>query len=97
MDANQLAAIGFYFTNHNVIVRCAFCGVEVGYWEKGQVALEEHQRSSPFCEFAKGLGAGNIPILSKDESEKSPEQPTQKLRCVRVSFRVKTEFVARMQ
>ena len=55
MDANQLAAIGFYFTKQTLIVRCAFCGVEVGYCEKGQVALEEHQRSSPFCELAKGL------------------------------------------
>jgi len=97
LDANQLAAVGFYFTIQTDIVPCAFCVVEVGYWKKGQVALEEHQRSSPFCELAKGLGAGNIPILSNDESEKSPEQPTQKPRCVRVSFRVKTEFVARTQ
>ena len=77
MDVNQMAAAGFYFTNKSDIVRCAFCGVVVGYWEKGEDALKEHQRWSPFCEFAKGLGAGNFPILSNDEPEKSPEQPSQ--------------------
>jgi len=49
----------------------------MGYWEKGQDALKEHQRWSPFCEFAKGLGVGNFTILSNDEPEKSPEPPTQ--------------------
>jgi len=29
MDANQLAAAGFYFTNQSDIVRCVFCGVEI--------------------------------------------------------------------
>ena len=72
-----MAAAVFYFTNKSDIVRRAFCGVEVGYWEKGQDVLKEHQRCIPFCEFAKFLGVGNIPILSKDEPEKSPEQPTQ--------------------
>ena len=32
MDANQLAAVGFYFTNQSDIVRYVFCGVEIGYW-----------------------------------------------------------------
>ena len=77
MDANKLAAAGLYFTNKTDIVRCAFCGVEVGYWENGQYALKEHQRWIPFSEFAKVLGAGNIPIRSNDEPEKSPEQPTE--------------------
>ena len=31
MDANQLAAAGFYFTNQSDIVRCVFCGVEIGF------------------------------------------------------------------
>jgi hypothetical protein len=38
----HFAAGGFYFTNQSDIVRCAFCGVEVGCWEKGQDALKEH-------------------------------------------------------
>jgi len=35
MDANHLAAAGFRFTNLREIVRWIFCGVEIGYWTKG--------------------------------------------------------------
>jgi len=31
MNKNYLAAAGFYFTNCSDVVRCAFCGVKVGY------------------------------------------------------------------
>jgi len=55
MDANQLAAVGFYFTKHSVIVLCGFCGVEIGYWTEGDDALKEHRRWSPSCGFVKGL------------------------------------------
>jgi len=30
MDVNQLAAAEFFFINRGDVVRCAFCGVEVG-------------------------------------------------------------------
>jgi len=42
MDANQLAAAGFYFTNQSDIVHCVFCGVEIGYWTEGDDPLKEH-------------------------------------------------------
>jgi len=35
MDVNQLADAGFFFTNWGDVVRCAFCGVEVGHWVEG--------------------------------------------------------------
>jgi len=37
MEANKLAAAGFYFTNQCDVVRCAFCGIEVGHWEEGEM------------------------------------------------------------
>ena len=77
MDANQLAAAGFYFTNLSDVVRCVFCGVRVCHWSAGDDALKEHHRWSPSCGFVKGLCVGNIPILSKDQFEKSPQQPTR--------------------
>jgi len=77
MDANQLAAAGFYFTNQNYIARCFFCGVEIGYWTGGDDALKERQHWSRSSCFAKGLCVGNIPILSVGQSEKSPQQPTR--------------------
>jgi len=64
MDKNHLSAAGFYFTNRADVVRCAFCGVEVGRWEEGDDAFRDHQRWSPSCGFIKGLIVGNIPIGS---------------------------------
>jgi len=64
MDKNQLSAAGFYFTNRGDVVRCAFCGVEVGRWEEGDDALRDHQRWSPSCGFIQGLMVGNIPVGS---------------------------------
>jgi hypothetical protein len=42
------------------VVRCAFCGGEVGQWE-GDDAFKDHQLWSPFCAYVKGLFVGNIP------------------------------------
>ena len=64
MDVNQLVAAGFFFTNRGDVVRCAFCGVEVGQWVQGDDAFKDHKRWSPSCEFVKGLFAGNIPAPS---------------------------------
>jgi len=68
MEENQLAAAGFSFTSQSDVVRCAFCGVEVGHWEEGDEALKEHQRWSPSCGFFKGLCVTNIPILTTSRS-----------------------------
>jgi len=43
MDSNQLAAAGFYLINLSNMVRCVFCGVEMGYWTDGDDALKEHR------------------------------------------------------
>jgi len=57
IDANQMAAAGFYFTNESDVVRWVFfCGVEIGYWRDGDIALKEHQRWIPSCGFVKGCG-----------------------------------------
>jgi len=42
MEPKQLAAAGFYFTNQSDLVRCFFCGVEMGHWEEGDDVLKEH-------------------------------------------------------
>jgi len=73
MDANQLAAAGFYFTNLSDVVRCFFCVVKIYHWSEGDDALKEHRRWNPSCGFVKGLCVGNIPILSNDHPEKSPQ------------------------
>jgi len=83
VDANQLAAAGFYFTNQSDIVRCVFCGVEIGYWTDGDDALKEHQRWSRSCGSVKGLYFGNIPILSNGQPDKIISTAYTKSRRVR--------------
>jgi hypothetical protein len=72
MDINQLAAAGFLFTNTGDVVRCAFCGVEVGQWEEGNDVFKDHLRWSPSCAFFKGLFVGNIPATT----ETTQQQPS---------------------
>jgi hypothetical protein len=64
MGVNQLAAARFFFTNRGDVVRCAFCGVEIGQW-KGDDAFKDHQRWSPSCAFVKGLFEGKLPAPPK--------------------------------
>jgi len=47
MDVNQLAAVGFFFTNRGDVVRCEFCEVEVGQWVEGDDAFKGHKGWSP--------------------------------------------------
>ena len=77
MDANQLAAAGFYFTNQ--------CGIDVEFFVQWKEAtgLKEMVPWSIIsagvlsCSFTKGLCVGSIPILSKGQPQKSPELPTR--------------------
>lgn len=81
MDKNDMSAAGFYFTDREDVVRCAFCGVEVGRWEQGDDPLRDHQRWSPSCGFIKGFIVGNIPIGSDGQpgtsSSSSSSQETR--------------------
>ena len=40
MDKNYLAAAGFYFTKCGDVVRCVFCGVDLGYLKEGDYAMQ---------------------------------------------------------
>lgn len=79
MDTNNLSAAGFYFTHRGDVVRCAFCGVEVGRWEEGDDPLSDHQRWSPSCGFIKGLIVGNIPVGYDGQPGTSSSLPSSSL------------------
>jgi hypothetical protein len=53
MNTNDMAAAGFYFTDREDVVRCAFCGVDVGRFDHGHDPLRDHKRWSPSCGFIK--------------------------------------------
>ena len=52
---NHLAAAEFYFRNWSDVVRCAFCGIEVGHWKESDDVFKDPQRWSPSCLFVKAL------------------------------------------
>ncbi|KAK9695253.1 Inhibitor of Apoptosis domain [Popillia japonica] len=59
ISKNSLAEDGFYYTGKADIVRCAFCQLEVGYWETGDVPNAEHKRWNPNCPLVKGAIRNN--------------------------------------
>uniref|UniRef100_A0A1B6CU38 RING-type domain-containing protein n=1 Tax=Clastoptera arizonana TaxID=38151 RepID=A0A1B6CU38_9HEMI len=62
LSPSTMAAAGFYYLNRDDVVRCAFCGVEVGCWVEGDNPKEDHRRWSPSCNFVRNLPTGNVPI-----------------------------------
>ena len=100
MDKNDMSAVGFYFTEQEDVVRCAFCGVKVGRWEQGDDTFRDHRRWSPSCGFIKGFIVGNIPIGSDDQpgtSSSSLSQETSRSYdvCVWAIFGVETKLRSR--
>jgi len=64
LSPSVMAAAGFYFLKREDVVRCAFCGVEVGCWVEGDDPMHDHERWSPSCRFVRKLPVGNVPITS---------------------------------
>jgi len=62
MEPSSLAKAGFYYVNKEDIVRCAFCGIEIGQWQRGDNAMSDHQKWSDNCPFVHGRNCGNVPI-----------------------------------
>lgn len=63
----DMAAAGFYYIyppghkydicdchlSYNDTVRCAFCGIMLEKWEKGDDPITEHQKWAPLCPFIR--------------------------------------------
>lgn len=76
MEPKSLAKAGFYYVNKDDIVRCAFCNVEIGQWQRGDNAMNDHQKWSDGCPFVLGYNCGNVPIDLDDLSMSSAGQDT---------------------
>lgn len=61
VDPDQLARAGFFFLRTHDHVQCAFCQGVVGYWDPGDVPMDEHRRHFPSCRFVSGMPTGNVP------------------------------------
>ena len=63
IDKDRLAAAEFYFTNQSDMVRCAFCGVEIGSWQHGDDPFKDHALWSPSCGFTRSLSETSLLVL----------------------------------
>ncbi|XP_016970888.2 death-associated inhibitor of apoptosis 1 isoform X2 [Drosophila rhopaloa] len=62
LDKRQLAQTGMYYTNVDDKVKCYFCGVEIGRWERQDLPVPEHQKWSPNCPLLRRRTTNNVPL-----------------------------------
>lgn len=91
LSASTMAAAGFYYLKREDIVRCAFCGVEVGCWVEGDDPMQDHERWSPSCKFVRKMPVGNIINRSSSNQSINTSTDVPKERgydtCGRIEFR----------
>lgn len=62
IDKRLLAQIGFYHIGPTDLVKCYFCGVEIGMWQPEDNPMEEHLRWSPNCPLLLERETTNKPV-----------------------------------
>ncbi|XP_043669528.1 E3 ubiquitin-protein ligase XIAP-like isoform X1 [Vespula pensylvanica] len=62
IEPRILAAAGFYYMGKTDRVKCFECETEIYKWEKGDIPMIDHERSSPNCRFVRNIPCGNVPI-----------------------------------
>jgi E3 ubiquitin-protein ligase XIAP len=77
IDKNLLALLGFYYFGPSDMVKCHFCGVEIGMWEEGDDVLTDHMRWSPSCGFIRRNQTSNVPINAARLDEILPPAPEE--------------------
>lgn len=76
INKHTLAMLGFSYYGPNDLVKCYFCGVEVGMWEEGDDVLSDHMRWSPSCNFIRRNRTNNVPINEALLNQTLPPPPT---------------------
>jgi hypothetical protein len=76
IDKHQLALFGFFYYGPSDMVKCYFCGVEIGMWEEGDDVLTDHMRWSPSCSLIRRNRTNNVPVNEAFLNENLPPAPT---------------------
>lgn len=76
VDKHQLALLGFYYYGPSDLVKCYFCGVEIGMWEEGDDVLTDHMRWSPSCSLIRRNETNNVPINEAILNQTLPPAPS---------------------
>ncbi|KAK6631698.1 hypothetical protein RUM43_013762 [Polyplax serrata] len=81
LRGSDLAKNGFYFTNIDDVVKCAFCKTQIGFWEEGDDPIKDHTNLSPNCPFLKKEPCGNITLSEDAEEDPDDEEPVSQDVC----------------
>lgn len=76
INKQTLALLGFYYYGPEDLVKCYFCGVEIGMWEDGDDVLTDHMKWSPSCNFIRRNRTNNVPIDASLLNQILPPPPT---------------------
>lgn len=76
VEKHQLALLGFFYYGPSDMVKCHFCGVEIGMWEEGDDVLTDHMRWSPYCLLLRRGQTNNVPIDEARLNQALPPAPT---------------------
>ncbi|EEB13703.1 inhibitor of apoptosis 1, diap1, putative [Pediculus humanus corporis] len=71
INPKDLAKNGFYFTNVDDVVKCAFCKTQIGFWEEGDDPNKDHLKLSPMCPFLRNEPCGNVPLSEEGNDRRS--------------------------
>lgn len=64
IDKKILARTGMYYFNKHDSVKCYFCLIEIGCWERTDDPVDEHLKFSPSCPLLRRRETDNVPINS---------------------------------
>lgn len=84
ISPESLATAGFYYTQDNDRVRCAFCGIEISRWEQDDDPRHRHATHSPSCRFVLNRPCGNVPVGEERPSTSNVWISTRHVRPERV-------------
>uniref|UniRef100_A0A0A1XBF2 Apoptosis 1 inhibitor n=1 Tax=Zeugodacus cucurbitae TaxID=28588 RepID=A0A0A1XBF2_ZEUCU len=62
LNKKELAQTGLVYTGEDDKVKCYFCEVEIGRWERDDQPINEHLRFSPNCPLLRRRTTNNVPI-----------------------------------
>ena len=53
----ELASAGLYYSGKSDLCECFRCHIKLSAWDRSDIALREHHKWSPNCEYIKIVGA----------------------------------------
>ncbi|XP_017474492.1 PREDICTED: death-associated inhibitor of apoptosis 1 [Rhagoletis zephyria] len=62
LNKKELAQTGLFYTGEDDKVKCYFCEVEIGRWEREDQPVNEHLRFSPNCPLLRRRTTNNVPL-----------------------------------